>query len=203
MEVDEQNCHPQRLRATVLEDPTHGDFLNACHDCCNYAKKNLQCFVAPDSKDRAKYEQEVLQLMGAIAHIQIMAASNNARRGSDAGDRYPSSPCEHMLKHSQQSLSSLRTDFIHSFCLVHNLSLESPLLKTVEASVYAIPKLAKVRKIIARDNGESRANKELPIDVELGEAMKFHNVFVCPVSKEPSAALNMPQLLACGHVISK
>lgn len=85
--------------------------------------------------------------------------------------------------------------------MVQGLSIESPLLKTIQASVYAIPKLAKVRKIIAKDG--CKATKELPIDIDLGDEFKFHDVFVCPVAKEVAMGQNTPQLLACGHVISK
>lgn len=44
---------------------------------------------------------------------------------------------------------------------------------------------------------------ELPIEVELPQSFKNHNIFVCPVNKEPTGKDNKPQLLSCGHVISK
>ena len=56
----------------------------------------------------------------------------------------------------------LRKVFVKEFCKVNRLSLESPLLKTIEAGTYAIPKLAKVRKIIRT------SSKELPCEVNLG-----------------------------------
>ena len=46
-------------------------------------------------------------------------------------------------------------------------------------------------------------NKELPCDVELGKEFKFHNIFICPVSKEVSNSQNPPMLLLCGHAVSK
>ena len=61
--------------------------------------------------------------------------------------------------------------------------------------------MAKVRKIIAKDG--CRATKELPIEIDLGHDFKFHDVFVCPVAKEATFGSNTPQLLSCGHVISK
>jgi hypothetical protein len=80
------------------------------------------------------------------------------------------------------------------------LSLESPLLKISRASVLALSKLNKLRKII--DEQTSRT-KELPCEINLGPDLKFHNVFICPVTKEPATNTNTPMLLSCGHVISK
>ena len=46
--------------------------------------------------------------------------------------------------------------------------------------------------------------KEMPCEVNLGCDFSFHNIFICPVSKETSNPQgNNPMLLKCGHVISK
>jgi len=79
--------------------------------------------------------------------------------------------------------------------------VESPLVQTIEASVISIPKMAKVRKIIAKDG--CKVTKELPIEIDLGDKFKFHDIFICPVAKEAAVGQNTPQLLTCGHVISK
>lgn len=76
------------------------------------------------------------------------------------------------------------------FCTVNSLNVESPLLQTIQASAYAIPKLAKVRKIIQKDG--CRATRELPIEIDLGDKFKFHDVFVCPVAKEVAIGQNTP-----------
>jgi len=44
--------------------------------------------------------------------------------------------------------------------------------------------------------------KEIPIEVEIGKAFKFHSIFVCPVSKEVNMNGEPPKLLKCGHIIS-
>ena len=44
---------------------------------------------------------------------------------------------------------------------------------------------------------------ELPIDIELPKCYQHHNIFVCPVNKEAADGDNRPQLLTCGHVVSK
>ncbi len=35
------------------------------------------------------------------------------------------------------------------------------------------------------------------------DALQFHSVFVCPITRETGDAGNPPMLLSCGHVISK
>lgn len=45
--------------------------------------------------------------------------------------------------------------------------------------------------------------KEIPLEMELGEAFKFHSYWICPVSKEIVNQSNPPMLLKCGHAISE
>ena len=83
------------------------------------------------------------------------------------------------------------------------------------ASAYSLPKLMTAHKALGlgkqtgignSSNGVQNFNsKEMACEVDLGTDFTFHNVFICPVSKEignPSGS-NNPMLLKCGHVISK
>jgi hypothetical protein len=65
------------------------------------------------------------------------------------------------------------------------MSQESGLLLTTQASTLALPKLAKVANLI-KSGDWVKSNNELPVEVDLGRDFKFHNVFICPVSKEVS-----------------
>jgi hypothetical protein len=132
-----------------------------------------------------KHRDEVVELMGAIAHIQLLAVNKNAQR--DQVGRAGSSPCEHLLRFNSKKI---RTEFVRDFCAVNNLNVESPLAQTIEASVHAIPKIAKVRKIIAKDG--CKVTKELPIEIDLGDKFKFHDIFICPVAKEAAVGQNTP-----------
>ena len=67
----------------------------------------------------------------------------------------------------------------------------------------ALPKLAKVVQLLKGTQDFSHSKELPPFDLELGRDFKFHNIFICPVSKEVSAKDNPPLLLPCGHVVSK
>ena len=82
------------------------------------------------------------------------------------------------------------------------------------AAAYALPRYLTAHKAlglgqtttgIGSQNGQSGfSSKEMACDVDLGPDFTFHNIFICPVSKEVSNPQgNNPMLLKCGHVISK
>lgn len=60
---------PTKLQATIVENPTQSDFFAACQACCTYAKTHLAVFMG------TKHSDEVVELMGAIAHIQLLAVN--------------------------------------------------------------------------------------------------------------------------------
>mmetsp|Transcript_28008 Transcript_28008/g.27681 ORF Transcript_28008/g.27681 Transcript_28008/m.27681 type:complete len:99 (+) Transcript_28008:851-1147(+) len=43
----------------------------------------------------------------------------------------------------------------------------------------------------------------MPTELNLDPKLRFHSIFVCPVSREISTPENPPMLLPCGHMISK
>ena len=90
--------------------------------------------------------------MGCLSFVQVLAVNQKTGQGS--------TPYDGLFDKSNQK--ELREMFVKEYCKANNINLESPLLKTIQAGTYAIPKLAKVRKIIKSDQ------KELPCEVQLG-----------------------------------
>ena len=83
---------------------------------------------------------------------------------------------------------------------------------TLVASTYSLPQYHFAQKYMLKTMaGKNKAgagalactnlkSKEMPCEVDMGPDFNFHNIFICPVSKETSS---YPVLLKCGHVISK
>ena len=60
---------------------------------------------------------------------------------------------------------------------------------------------------MAKDKEKEKEKKEdknqLMYSLELPEELIFHNIFVCPITKEVSSLENKPYRLNCGHCICK
>jgi hypothetical protein len=66
----------------------------------------------------------------------------------------------------------------------------------------ALPQILKAEKIL-KFKKEILNEKELPYEIHLTNQLKFHSLFICPVTKEISTPENPPMLLLCGHAVSQ
>lgn len=73
---------------------------------------------------------------------------------------------------------------------------------TLLAGMLSLPQILKAEKII-KDKKDIINEKELPYEINLPNNLKFHSLFVCPVTKEISTPENTPMLLNCGHAVSQ
>lgn len=73
---------------------------------------------------------------------------------------------------------------------------------TLLAGMIAMPQIVKASKVL-KGKIDMIKDKELPYEISLPKELKFHSIFICPVTKESSTEENPPMLLSCGHVISK
>jgi hypothetical protein len=67
----------------------------------------------------------------------------------------------------------------------------------------ALPVIVKLYKIMLLKKAEWSAQDELPVEIAVDEELRYHSVFVCPVSKEQATDDNPPMMMTCGHVICK
>ncbi|PJF18896.1 Ubiquitin-protein ligase RMD5 [Paramicrosporidium saccamoebae] len=91
---------------------------------------------------------------------------------------------------------------IAAYCTVLGLPRESSLRLCLNIGTSVWPRISKVLGIMKdRPGVDWNPEEELPVEVDTGPAGRFHSVFVCPVLRQQSNAINPPMMMPCGHVI--
>jgi hypothetical protein len=134
---------------------------------------------------QARYLNEIQQLIGAIAF------SPNLQK----------SPYRRTFSHDD-AWDELALSFTRDFCSLLGLSADSPIYIATTAGAIALPTLQKLQQIMETKRTEWTTQNELPVEIPLPPAYRFHSIFVCPVSKEQSTDQNPAMMMPCGHVIA-
>jgi hypothetical protein len=102
-----------------------------------------------------------------------------------------------------QSFTDVAASFTREFCSLLGLSAESPLYVAATAGALALPRLLKYTSAALAKGTAWTTTDELAFETPLPASMIYHNIFVCPVSKEQTTAGNPPFMIPCGHVLAK
>ncbi|KAJ1918254.1 hypothetical protein H4219_002726 [Mycoemilia scoparia] len=116
-------------------------------------------------------------------------------------NRLQDSPYKDMF--SPQQWENVAHAFSSAFCTLLGLASESPLATSIMAGSLSLPIIIKMSQLLTTNKMEWSQKEELPVEVPLPENLRFHSVFVCPVSKDRATPKNPPMMLPCGHVICK
>lgn len=92
---------------------------------------------------------------------------------------------------------TIEFNFINDICTIYNIATKNPLFEVFKAGVSNYAKFINLNGI-----GENGNMDEVDINIDIGKEFTYHNIVVCPVSKEICSSDNPPVLLTCGHVIS-
>ena len=103
----------------------------------------------------------------------------------------------------EDAFDQMAVAFTRDFCSLLGMSAESPLYIAVTAGAIALPTLEKMASIMKDKRTEWTTAHEMPVELPLPDSMTFHQIFVCPVSKEQATDANPPMRLDCGHVLAK
>ncbi|EGF79550.1 hypothetical protein BATDEDRAFT_89624 [Batrachochytrium dendrobatidis JAM81] len=148
------------------------------HAALAYAKANFPMFP--------RHLKEIQQLMCSILFVNKLSLSP-----------YASLLNPHLW-------TDIQTTFTRDFCMLIGLSSDSPLFIAVTAGTTALPTIIKMSSIMKDKTGlEWSQQGELPVEIPLVDAYRFHSVFTCPVSKEPGSEENPPMMMLCGHTVCK
>ena len=93
--------------------------------------------------------------------------------------------------------------FTADFTALLALPSAPPLTTTLLAGTLALPTLSKLSAVLATSGGQWNSTNELPVETPLPRSLVYHNIFVCPVSKEQANEENWPVMLPCGHVVAR
>ena len=146
----------------AVDRPSAQDYDRACQDFCQYVRTHLAPYVwkhklRSQGLDCVNYQSDVMEIMGCLSFVQVIAVNQKTKQGSTDYD--------HLFDRKHEL--SLRKAFTKEYCRINKITEESPLQKTIEAGTYAIPKLAKVRRMVKECMKKSN---ELPVEVDLGPA---------------------------------
>lgn len=149
-------------------------------DCVIYCKKEFQQYLTNHN-----YYDEISKLM------TLLIFRNN-----------PISKCPYKEYEVNDLWNKVSTLFINDCCTILNLPSESGFYLSIVSGMISLPQILKAESIL-KSKKEMLNEKELPYEIQLPNQLKFHNLFICPVSKEISTPDNPPMLLTCGHCISQ
>ncbi|XP_049847808.1 uncharacterized protein LOC126304678 [Schistocerca gregaria] len=128
------------------------------------------------------FKLEIQQLMGSIPYIYTLE----------------SSPYSHFLEDDQKEMQSL---FLKSYFRSVSLPAKSQLHICIQAGLHVLPKLLKAEMLNL--SGSWQNLQKLNFELSLPKEFTFHSIFCCPISKGISSVSNPPNLLPCGHVLSR
>ena len=161
---------------------------------------------------QARYAREIRQLATALAYASNLPGSPyrhcavapaSAAHPSSSGDGTATAAAAAAAAADSGAWADLATAFAREFCSRLGLAAAAPLGVAATAGAVALPTLLKLRAIMAAKRTEWTTAHELPVEIPLPPAFRFHSIFVCPVSKEQTTDRNPPMLLPCGHVIAR
>lgn len=113
------------------------------------------------------------------------------------------SPYHSITQLTPSSIAELGMLFTKQFCSHIGFSFESTLSTIILSAHIALPYFDKFQRIRASTNLDWTSSDELPFEVPLPEALKFHAIYICPVTKCETTVDNPAMALPCHHVISK
>ena len=98
--------------------------------------------------------------------------------------------------------------FIETFLKLNHITKEDTLNTVLLAGRFVLPQVVESEEKLGKDKDKKsmevdKEKNQLLYSLELPEELIFHNIFVCPVSKEIAIAENEPIRLNCGHCICK
>ena len=162
------------------------DNSKSIQDCINYCRKNFKSFIK-----QKNYTKEISKLM-----VKLLFKKNDNNNEKNNQDK------EYITK----KWDEIKKLFTETFFELNNKSKDDTLTLLLLAGRCALPQVVEAEEKLMKDKDKKnievdKEKNQLMYSLELPEELVFHNIFVCPISKEIATAENPPIRLNCGHCI--
>ena len=175
----------------LLEDDS-----KTVEDCVEFTRKHFKPFIADKN-----YIKEISKLMTKLLFKKTDKEKSEINTESKIEEKNKG-------EGNKEGLEFIKNLFIETFLKLNHKSRDDTLNTILLAGRYVLPQVVESEEKLAKDKDKKnievdKEKNQLMYSLELPEELIYHNIFVCPVSKEIASADNPPIRLNCGHCICK
>ena len=172
------------------------DNSKSVKDCVEFSRKHFKPFIS--NKNCLK---EISELMSRL----LFTKSKKEIKGENSELKLENKYNKIDIEKGWDYIKNL---FIDTFLRLNHKTKDDNLSIILLAGRYVLPQVVEAEEKLTKDKDKKnievdKEKNQLMYSLELPEELIFHNIFVCPVSKEISNAENEPIRLNCGHCICK
>lgn len=168
------------------------DNSKSISDCISYSRKYFKPFISNKNCTNEISKLMLKLLFKKTDNIIINNEINIKETNENNQDRW----------------KEIQNLFIETFLNLNHKSKDDTLSMVLLAGRCALPQVVESEEKLMKDKDKTnieidKEKNQLMYSLELPEELIFHNIFVCPISKEIATAENPPVRLNCGHCICK
>ena len=162
------------------------DNSKSIQDCINYSRKNFKSFI-----NKKNYNKEISKLM-----FKLLYKKNDINNEENKEEK----------ESKNKRWEEIKKLFTDTFFELNHKSKDDTLSLILLAGRCVLPQVVEAEEKLMKDKDKKnievdKEKNQLMYSLELPEELVFHNIFVCPISKEIATADNPPIRLNCGHCI--
>ena len=163
------------------------DTDKSIQECIIYSREHFKPFINDKS-----YSKEISKLMFKLLYKKNEHNTNIIQNKDNIDNRW----------------EEIKNLFTETFFELNHRSKDDILSLILLAGRCVLPQVVESEEKLMKDKDKKnmevdKEKNQLMYSLELPEELIFHNIFVCPISKEIATTENPPIRLNCGHCICK
>ena len=172
------------------------DNSKSVQDCVEFSRKHFKPFI---------FNKICLDEISKLMSRLLLRKTNKDEDEKNIELKFPNKFDKIDLEKGWDYIKNL---FIETFLKLNHKTKEDTLNTVLLAGRFVLPQVVESEEKLGKDKDKKsmevdKEKNQLMYSLELPEELIYHNIFVCPVSKEIANAENEPIRLNCGHCICK